>query len=435
MKFYGRNQEVAELLKLDAQTENTSVFTLLTGRRRTGKTTLLQHTFGEDMLYLFVANKSERILCKEWQQAAETKYGLHFYGQINRAADLLKELMIYSQTHRLTLVIDEFQRLYEIDSSIMSEIQNVWDMYHTTAHIHLIACGSVYSMMQRIFKNKKEPLFGRATAEIRLRPFNVGLLKEILYDYNKAYTAEDLLALYAITGGVAKYVAQLMNSGATTLEKMLQTICNVGSVFIEEGTELLVGEFGRRYQTYYSILQLIANGMTTQSQIDSVIGRNTGRYLTTLEDEYMVIRKVRPMFAKQNSQGVKYAIDDNFLMFWFRFIESNRSLVEVGNYSLLYEIINDGYVQFSGLMLERYFRQLYREKPRVTEVGNWWDRKSENEIDMIAIERYDKRVTIAEIKRQKRKIDIDILKQKFANIKPYFRGYEVSFEALSLDDM
>lgn len=133
--------------------------------------------------------------------------------------------------------------------------------------------------------------------------------------------------------------------------------------------------------------------MITQSQIDSIIGSNTGRYLATLEEEYTLIQKLRPMFAKPKSQGIKYALHDNFLMFWFRFIESNRSVIEMEKYDILKEIIQDGYPQFSGRMLERYFRQLYSELPRVTEVGHWWDTKSENEIDVIAIEKLDKRIT------------------------------------------
>ena len=86
------------------------------------------------------------------------------------------------------------------------------------------------------------------------------------------------------------------------------------SIFLEEGTELLVGEFGRRFQIYYSILQLIASGMTSQAEIDSIIEKNTGRYLDTLETEYSIISKRRPLWAKPYSQGVKYFIDDCFLM-------------------------------------------------------------------------------------------------------------------------
>ena len=436
MKFYGRKQEIERLLQLDRQSEKTAMFTLLRGRRRTGKTTLVKQAFAnKQMLYFFVSQKSEQLLCQELQQTAEAMLGLHLYGHANKFADILRELMIYSQQRQVTFMVDEFQRLYEIDPAILSEIQNVWDSYKDKAHMHLIACGSVYSMMLKIFRDKKEPLFGRATAEIRLQPFTTELLKQILYDYNPQYTAEDLLALYTISGGVAKYVELLMDAQATTKDAMINAVCQNGSVFLNEGTELLVGEFGKRYQVYFSIMQLIANSMTTQSQIDSIIGGNNGRYLATLEEDYNLIQKVRPMFAKPNSQGVKFALYDNFLTFWFRFIESNRSVMEMGKSDLLKEIIYKGYDQFSGFMLERYFRQLYAEKERVTEVSHWWDKNSENEIDLIAVEKLDKRVTVGEVKRNEKKISMQTLQEKFANIRAHFRGYDIRFVSLSLADM
>lgn len=436
MKFYGRNQEVERLLQLDRQSEQTAVFTLLIGRRRIGKTTLVKQAFADKpMLYFFVSQKSEQLLCQELQQTVEAVLGLHLYGRANKFADILRELMIYSEQNHVTFMVDEFQRLYDINPAILSEIQDVWDSYKDKAHMHLIACGSVYLMMLKIFRDKKQPLFGRATAEIRLQPFSTALLKRILSDYNPEYTSEDLLALYTISGGVAKYVELLMDAHAVNKDKMIDAVCQNGSVFLNEGTELLVGEFGKRYQVYFSIMQLIANSMTTQSQIDSVIGGNNGRYLATLEEEYNLIQKVRPMFAKPNSQGIKFALYDNFLTFWFRFVESNRSIVEMGKSELLKETINKGYDQFSGLMLERYFRQLYAEKERVTEVGHWWDKSGENEIDLIAIEKLDKRVTIGEVKRNEKKISMQTLEEKCANIRSHFRGYQVQFVALSLGDM
>ena len=436
MKFYGRNQEIERLLQLDRQSEQTAVFTLLIGRRRTGKTTLVKQAFADKpMLYFFVSQKSEQLLCQELQQTVEAVLGLHLYGRANKFADILRELMIYSEQNHVTFMVDEFQRLYDINPAILSEIQDVWDSHKNQAHMHLIACGSVYSMMLKIFRDKKQPLFGRATAEIRLQPFSTALLKQILSDYNPDYTSDDLLALYTISGGVAKYVELLMDAHAISKDQMIDAVCQNGSVFLNEGTELLVGEFGKRYQVYFSIMQLIANSMTTQSQIDSVIGGNNGRYLATLEEEYNLIQKVRPMFAKPNSQGIKFALYDNFLTFWFRFIESNRSIVEMGKSELLKETINKGYDQFSGLMLERYFRQLYAEKERVTEVGHWWDKSGENEIDLIAIEKLDKRVTIGEVKRNEKKISMQTLEEKFVNIRPHFRGYQIQFVALSLGDM
>lgn len=436
MKFYDRTFEINELKRIDNLSKQSSQFTVLIGRRRTGKTTLLTKTFADKkFLYFFISKKTEQIQCMEFQKQTESVLNIKIHGQVTSIAALIEEILLLSYNQQITLVIDEFQRLHEINEGIISGIQNVWDRHHSKAHIHLIACGSIYSMMRRIFEDRKEPLFGRKTARIELKPFTTQVLKQILKDHNPNYTPEDLLMLYTITGGVAKYVAQLMDEGSVTCTDMIQSVCKSSSIFIEEGTELLVGEFGRKYQIYYSILQLIANGMTSQSQIDSITEKNTGRYLDTLETEYSLIQKRRPMWAKPNSHGIKYYIDDCFLMFWFRFIEGNRSLIELGKFDLLKEIINKEYPQFSGMMLEKYFRQLYGEHERVTEVSHWWDTHGENEIDLIAIERLDKRATIAEVKRNINKFSPVTLEQRYTLIKKNLHGYKVELKGLSLEDM
>ena len=157
--------------------------------------------------------------------------------------------------------------------------------------------------------------------------------------------------------------------------------------------------------------------------------------MDTLETEYSLIRKRRPMWAKPGSQGVKFYIDDCFLMFWFRFVESNRSMVELGKYELLEEFLRREYVQYSGVVMEKYFRQLYGEQERVTEVSNWWDSKGENEIDLIALQRLDKRATVAEVKRNPQKYNPELLAQKFQTIKPHLKGYSVELRGLSMEDM
>jgi len=436
MKFYDREKEIKELQRLDDMANNTAQFTVLMGRRRTGKTTLMTEALKErSYLYFFIGKKAEQIQCLDFQKQVESVLGLHVHGQISSFATLLEEILIYSKQHKTTVIIDEFQRLSDIGDGIISDIQRVWDKHQTEAHIHLIACGSIYNMMKRIFEDRNEPLFGRKTARIDLKPFSTSVLKQILHDYNSNFTPEDLLMLYAITGGVAKYVAQLMDDGCKTWEDMIRDVCRPSSIFLEEGTELLVGEFGRKFQIYYSILQLIASGMTSQSEIDSVIEKNTGRYLDTLENEYSLIKKRRPMWAKPNCQGVKYYIDDCFLMFWFRFVESNRSYVELGKLNLLEEAIRKDYTQYSGLVLEKYFRQMYGEKERVTEVSQWWDSQGKNEIDLIALEDLDHHAVVAEVKRNPEKYKPKEFEEKYQHIRKYLKGYDVDLIGLSMKDM
>ena len=122
--------------------------------------------------------------------------------------------MAYSVHTPLTLVIDEFQDFEKIDRGIFGDMQGVWDRYHGKARLNLVVCGSVNRMMNKIFFDDSQPLYGRDTGRLRIAPFSTNLVKKILHDHDARATNRDLLALWAMTGGVARYVELLMDAGA-----------------------------------------------------------------------------------------------------------------------------------------------------------------------------------------------------------------------------
>jgi len=299
MKFYNRSKELDILNRTLLQSRNSACFTALIGRRRVGKTALLMKASQtSNYLYLFVSRKNEQLLCSQFQKEAQESLGLQIFGQIIDFRTLFEQLLIFSTTQSYTLIIDEFQEFERVNKSIFSDIQDLWDRYKESSRMNFIACGSIYSMMKRIFENEKEPLFGRLNSKIILRPFNTSTIKEILRDFNSDYNNDDLLCLYLFTGGVAKYITLLMEAGATTKEKMIDFVVRTDSPFLTEGKDLLISEFGRDYGTYFTIIQLIASGKTTQNEIDSIVGKNTGTYLANLETEYSLITKNRSIFSK-----------------------------------------------------------------------------------------------------------------------------------------
>ena len=436
MEFYDRINELETLAQIEKQSTETACFTVMVGRRRTGKTALLLRSAAKKkMLYLFVSRNSERVLCSQFQQQASKVLGLQIYGTINRFSDLFEQLLIYAQKKHYTLIIDEFQDFDRINRAIFSEIQNLWDKYKDSIKLNFIVCGSIYSLMMKIFEHNKEPLFGRLTSKILLKPFTIDVIKNILRDYNPSYTADDLLLLYMLTGGISHYIALLMNAKAVSFKKMLDFVTRSDSPFLNEGKELLVSEFGRDYTTYFSILQLIAEGKTKQSEIDSIIGKNTGAYLANLENQYSLITKNKPMFSQSESRNTCWTIGDNFLRFWFRFIYPNQALIEMEKYGLLKRYITNNYEQYSGLLLEKYFQQKFIEEETITAIGNYWDKKGENEIDLIALNDFDKTATIAEVKRNPKKINLQALAMKTGAIQKHLVKYELTFKSLSLHDM
>ena len=436
MKFYNRKKEQEILLQNKIQSEKSACFTVMVGRRRIGKTSLLLESVrGQKYLYLFVARKNENLLCSQFQSDAEKMLGLKIFGTITQFRDLFEQLLIFATREHFTLIIDEFQEFESVNPAIFSDIQNLWDQYKDKARINFIACGSIYSLMMKIFENRKEPLFGRLSSKIILQPFAVSVTKDILREYNAKYTPEDLLCLYLLTGGVAKYIELLMDAGAVTHKQMLDMVTRADSPFLGEGKDLLISEFGKEYGTYFSILQLIASGKNRQSEIDSIIDKNTGAYLVNLEKEYSLIVRNKPMFSKPGSRRARWSLNDNYLRFWFRFIYPNQSLIEMGRFDLLREYIDKNYEQYSGLILEKYFREKISESFRVTEIGSYWDSKGENEIDIVALNDLDKTSIIAEVKRNAKKIDMVKLETKVKSIQKHLAKYKTDIIGLSMDNM
>lgn len=439
MKFYNRTEVIASLREVREAAKSNAQFTVVTGRRRIGKTSLIWKAYeDEPALYFFVARKSEGELCEEYCSEIENKLGIPMVGRVDRFAALFEYLMKLSIERPITLFIDEFQEFFRVNKSIYSDMQRIWDMYHTQAHINLVVCGSIYSMMTKIFKDKKEPLYNRQTRFMTIRPFATSVLKEILADYNPDYSSEDLLALYSFTGGVAKYVQLLMDSGATTKVKMLNHIIRPDSTFLSEGKAILIEEFGKDYGVYFSILSAIARGKTTRSEIENVVGKEIGGYLTKLEREYEVITKKQPLFEKSSTKNVRYTIEDNFFTFWFRFIYKYNYMLEIENFDSVKSIINRDYETFSGIMLERYFRRQLIESHTYTRIGSWWDRKGENEIDIVAENELENTATFFEVKRKADNVDIDVLKHKadvFCRATGEFKDYTITHKGLSMDCM
>lgn len=436
MKFYNREKELARLAKIEKQAEKSAQMTFMVGRRRIGKTRLLINAYKYSIcLYFFVAKKSESLLCEEFVEEVKNKLNIPIFGSITTFKDLFSLLMNLSKERHFTLIIDEFQEFDSVNSSIYSDMQNIWDSNKQDSKINLIMCGSVYSMMKRIFEGSKEPLFGRATNRIHLKAFDIDTIKEILSEYSPNYSNDDLLAFYMITGGVAKYIELLVQAEAFTIDDIMDAVFEDNSLFLSEGKNVLIEEFGKDYGNYFSILSLIASGKTSRVEIESIMNIQTGGFLTRLEDEYGLISKVRPILSKPNSRTVKYFIEDNFLNFWFRFIFKYRSSIEAGNLMYIRDIVMRDYTVYSGRILEKYFTQMIKLQMKYNIIGNYWERNNQNVIDIVAINEVEKVALIAEVKRNPQKISLNELEIKASKIKTILKGYKFIFKGYSLDDM
>ena len=438
MKFFDREDKIEKLRNIQAESMNESKFTVITGRRRIGKTELVKQAYAKTpFAYLFVSDKSEKELVEGFVNEFNSVIPSAISSDIHTLEGFFSEVFKVAKSQNITVFIDEFQDFRKVKPSFFSILQGIWDRDHDKARLNLIVCGSINSIMNKIFMNRKQPLFGRQTSFMRIEPFSIPVLKKILAFHKENYKAEDLLALWTFTGGIAKYVALLMDAGATTLEKMVKVIVEEDSFFINEGRFLLSDEFGKGFSTYFSILSAISKGMTTRNEIEQFVGRQIGGHISRLEEDYHMIAKIRPFGAK-NTRLTRYQISDPFYRFWFRFIFKYDYMIQINAFAKLRSILLRDYPIFSGYSLEQYFKSQLAESGEFSWIGGWWDRKGENEIDIIAEDEVDGKMLVAEVKRDERRGDLDALKEKFAAFSHSYKvggRTSVEFKILSMAEM
>lgn len=445
MKFYNRERELRQLSEIRERSfGNHSQMTVITGRRRIGKTKLiLKSCDSTPTVYLFVSRNSEATLCQQFSESLRRSLDCYVPDGITSFVQLFEQIMVIGKTTAFNLVIDEFQEFFNINPAIFSGIQDVWDRYKDITHVNFIASGSVYTLMHRIFMDYKEPLYGRCDTIIRLRPFSTGVLREILSDYFPQHSNDDLLALYTITGGVPKYIELLMDRGAFSVDAMIGQVMEENSIFLEEGTILLTQEFSKKYGNYFSILSAIASGRNTAAEISQSVGdASLGGMLMRLEEDYELISKKRPVLSKERSQNVRYEIADNFLRFWFRYVSRNQNLLQMGLNDRLRDIALADYPTYSGLTLEMWFRQKLKETGDYKEIGSWWNNAKgagtdQQEIDIVAIPVDSKApVLVAEVKRHGKNFKPERFEEKVNHLRDkILHGCKIESRLLTLDDM
>jgi AAA+ ATPase superfamily predicted ATPase len=440
MHFYSRESELAELQRIQKLSfEDHSRLTVITGRRRIGKTSLILKAIeGTTWVYLFVGRKNEAALCTEFTTIIAQSLHCFVPEEIKTFRSLFRFLMEKAENMQFNLVIDEFQEFCNINDSIYSDMQNTWDQYKNKTRMHLIVSGSVYSLMKKIFQNSKEPLFGRADNIIKLAAFDIATLKQIMKDFHQGYSKDDLLALYAFTGGVPKYVEILYDNKCLTVDKMIEFMVRQNSPFTDEGKNLLIDEFGKNFATYFSILSAISGGINTQPSIEAALGdKNIGGQIKRLIEDYNIIFRQRPLLAREGSQAVRYEIQDHFLRFWFNYFDRHRSMIEIQNFEGLQTIVKNDYTTYSGKVLESYFKQKFAESHQFRAIGSWWEPKGEqNEIDIVALSLEKNKAVVAEVKRNRKNFKEENFKLKVEHLKhKLLPNYSIESVCLSLDDM
>jgi AAA+ ATPase superfamily predicted ATPase len=396
MTFYNRVEELDALAS--AFESPGSDFFVVYGRRRVGKTELLKEFCGaRDHIYFLAVQEAENRQREKFvDQVAD-----YFDERVPRitgwdeAFDYLGEKL---QTEDVVVVIDEFPYLVEENNSVPSYIQGFVDEQLNGTDPMLILCGSSVSTMESEVLGHQSPLYGRRTGQLDVQPFSFKQAREVI-----EYDTENAIRSYAITGGTPMYLT-LFDYGQSLAENVRSQVLSPTAVLYNEPEFLLRTEL-RNPARYMSILEAVALGHTTPNEISGATGIDSGplsKYLQTLRRLRLIDREVPVTASKKKSKRSRYHVADEFLRFWFRYVEPNRSSIEEAP-----DVVYDGTIApdlptHVATTFEDVCREAVWEEIRhgncepYSEVGRWW--YGEHEIDIVGLAPNDDRILFAECK-------------------------------------
>ena len=412
--FIGRERELASLNKL--YNSDKFEFVVLYGRRRVGKTALINHFIdGKPAIYFMgvesnakqnLENFSKSIIEYASGFEAETSF-LSFQGALEMVFKL-------SEKERLILAIDEYPYVARASKSLASTLQLLIDKYKDRSKLMLILCGSSMSYMEDHVLAYKAPLYGRRTAQIKLLPFDFAET----CGYFQNFSAEDKALAYGIMGGTPQYLLQ-MSDKFSIEENIKNTFLDATSSIYEEPMNLLKQEV-REPAIYTAIITAIATGSSRMSEISGKVGEDTNVCSTYLKNLITlgIVQKELPYGEKASKKAI-YFIDDNMFRFWYRFVPENASLISRGAADLVYQRIEPHFSDYMGKVFEEICKQylwkllLSGKSPvEFTSLGRWWGNdpihKRQAEIDIMGEQDKDTAL-FAEGKWTNVKIDLGVL--------------------------
>jgi len=403
MKFYDRESELSRIRKEFNRTKKRSSVLVITGRRRIGKTRLVFEAFNETpFLYFFVGKKKMPDLLAEWTEEIDSKLG-NPHGRFQLFSHLLDYLFTISKEKKVFVFFDEVQNLLSIEPSAFSDLQKYYDLYRETSSLLLIFAGSSYSLIEKIFTGSKEPLFGRATEFMSLKCLPVKTQKEMLLDFGM-YSGENLLHTFSVFDGIPRFYEEIFETGEKYFKEAFKELVVHKEFLWDEGLNMMREEFGKDYSIYHSILSAIALGKRSRNEIEQMVSGSAGGYLQNLENIYNLVKKEKPIFSRSDKSSIqRYYFADHFYEFWFRFMSRFQALREINRKEKAFERIWELLPEYEGYKLEALIKRVFIEQNPFdidfTRIGRYWDRKGENEIDLVLLNEETGHAYVVEVKR------------------------------------
>ena len=389
--FVGRHQELEQLNQ--AYQENDFQFTVIYGRRRIGKTSLINEFLKDKKSIYYVAleeNAEDNLkrfsdaisIFKNTDQGGKEKFATF--------EDCFKDITHLAQKQRVILVIDEFPYLAKAYPTISSMLQSYIDHEFKETNLFLILCGSSMSFMERQVLGYQSPLYGRRTLALKLEPFKLSEAHEMLPKLSK----EDAFIINTVCGGVPQYLSYMSDSMSVADNIKKNFLSKSGRLF-DEPNNLLQQEL-RDPTNYNSIINAIASGASKHSKIAQSAHLQTGpltTYLNNLIDLGIVEKKLPVTEQKKSkSKNIVYRICDGMFRFWYTFVGKQTDLIERGLTDLAWVKVQKGLSDFMGPEFEKYSQDFMWSQDMNEKIvpnpfihlGNWWgtDKRTHQQVEL-----------------------------------------------------
>lgn len=412
--FIGREKELKALNSL--YTSDKFEFAVIYGRRRVGKTALINEFIGDkkSIYFMGVESNAKQNLENFSKSIIEYNSGIVADTSFQSFQSALEYVFELSRNERIILVIDEYPYVARSSKSLASTLQMLIDKYKDTSKVMLILCGSSMSYMEDNVLAYKASLYGRRTAQMKILPFDF----EETCRYFKNFSSEDKALIYGIVGGTPQYLLQ-MNDKQSIEDNIKNTYLNPVSFLFEEPTNLLKQEV-REPAIYTAIITAIATGASRMSEIATKVGEDTNvctSYIKNLMN-LGIVQKETP-YGEKNSRKTIYYIEDNMFRFWYRFVLDNNSVIMRGATDRVYKRIEPYLSDYMGKVFENIctqylWKQLLDEKCPIefNSLGRWWGNdpkeKKQTEIDIMGEQDKDTAL-FGECKWTNEKVDLGVL--------------------------
>ncbi|MDA3866640.1 MAG: ATP-binding protein [Salinivirgaceae bacterium] len=397
MDFYNRDEEIKRL----RGALNADQFKLIVvyGRRRIGKTRLLQQIVKKDDVYFIADQRETKLQIASFARLVATQ--IESFDKVTYPD---WEIFFRSINQRVkkgtTIFIDEFPYLVKNASELPSILQKLIDEKELL-NFKLVLSGSSQQMMQKMVIDYHSPLYGRASEIIKLDSMRVGFLRQAL-DCNYIEAIEE----FSVWGGVPRYW-EIRKDSASLKDAIINQIFAVHGILHEEPSRLFLDDTRDTVQMH-TLISIIATGANRLSEIASRIGKpatQLNRPLQKLIELGYIKRELPYGISPRNAKKTLYKVNEPFMLFYYKFVVPEKTSLELGYVDQVYkQVFEKQFPSHCSEVWETLCRQalpnLFSHK--LFKPGSrWWGNNTENqpmELDVVAHSGDEEELIIGEAK-------------------------------------